>query len=220
MSGGFHKYEDKSFLEYKPEKVFVGKSPLNGMTRLSGGHGKAFDGNSILLKMTKDVYIFIGNKIFSFRAFSNITEYASPVGNSDVPYPYAIDTDKNYYLLIENVVIGNGQTGCDPYDYYYENMRITKDLGRIPPRKLAIKKFQDIVEFYIGDDPYTLTYKFNPATDYERLIPKLGEKMCIIDTSGKKYELTKEMYVDLIKKFGSLMEFKLLEKIEKIQKRL
>ena len=36
------------------------------MTKFSGGHGKEFDGNSILLKIKKDRYVFIGNTIYEF----------------------------------------------------------------------------------------------------------------------------------------------------------
>jgi hypothetical protein len=33
------------------KKVFVGKSPLNRMTKFSGGHGPAWDGNSVLFEL-------------------------------------------------------------------------------------------------------------------------------------------------------------------------
>ena len=37
----------------KPKKVFIGKSVKNEMTKFSGGYGKYFDGNSILLNISK-----------------------------------------------------------------------------------------------------------------------------------------------------------------------
>ena len=72
---------------FNPIKIFIGKSPLIPMTQYSGGYGAEFDGNTILLQITEYKYVFIGWKIFSFETDSEIVEYASPVGNNDVPYP-------------------------------------------------------------------------------------------------------------------------------------
>lgn len=112
-------YSEKPIKTFIANQIFIGTSPLNNMTRFSGGHGKKFDGNSILLFLKDDKYVFIGWNIFSFRSFAKIVKYDSPVGNSDVPYPYAIDEDDNYYLMIEDVVIKNENHG-DPYRYFYD----------------------------------------------------------------------------------------------------
>ena len=63
--GGKHP-ENESWLKdqlraFVVTQVFIGRSPLNEMTRRSGGHGPGFDGNSILLKRHKD-YVFIGHE--------------------------------------------------------------------------------------------------------------------------------------------------------------
>jgi len=80
-------------------KSFVGKSPINRMTKFSGGHGKGFDGNSILLQKNKNNYVFIGHIIDNFKVFDDkIIKFVSPVGNNDVPYPYAIGK-KNIYCF-------------------------------------------------------------------------------------------------------------------------
>ena len=71
------------------------------MTKFSLGYGEKFDGNSILLKLSKNKYVYIGSLIYSFNAYNEITTFISPVGNNDVPYPYAIDEKNNYYLLSE-----------------------------------------------------------------------------------------------------------------------
>ena len=59
------------------------------------------------------------NRIFA--ADSEITFYHSPIGNSDVPYPYAVDVDENYYLMIDCIMImANEQLRSqDPYLCYY-----------------------------------------------------------------------------------------------------
>lgn len=117
------KYEKKDYFKFK--KIYIGKSPKNKSTILSGGYGPKFTGNSILLQITKNDYLFIGNKIFSFISKAEIKNFVSPVGNSDVPYPYAIDTDGRYYLMIEAVILDKitniKKYNNDPYEFYYEN---------------------------------------------------------------------------------------------------
>lgn len=95
-------YESQSmrFLEtITPEKIFIGKSPKNKMTEFSGGYGKKFDGNTILLHLFGNTYMFIGGEVIKFVAESKITTFVSPVGNSAVPYPFAVDESGNSYLL-------------------------------------------------------------------------------------------------------------------------
>lgn len=80
-------------------KSFVGKSPINNMTKYSGGHGKKFDGNTILLQKNKNTYVFIYMGIEEFKVFNDeIVKFVSPVGNNDVPYPYAIGKNNIYSL--------------------------------------------------------------------------------------------------------------------------
>lgn len=105
------------------EKIFIGKSPRNKMTAFSGGHGTPFDGNSVLVKLHNNTYLFIGLEIYEFSIGNDeIIKYISPVGNNDVPYPYAIGKNKTY-LLIECVCIDNKYLSLtnqkDPYDRYY-----------------------------------------------------------------------------------------------------
>lgn len=86
-------------------------------------------GNSVLLQLTGNTYMFIGNEIYSFVSFDEITGYMSPMGNSAVPYPYAIGKT-NTYLLVENTWIPNNllaardvsrAADADPYDIYYNS---------------------------------------------------------------------------------------------------
>lgn len=104
------------------EKVFIGKSPLNEMTEFSGGHGSDFDGNTILIKLSAHEYIFVGGKICQFKTADEIVEYMSHVGNSDVPYPYAVGKNKTY-LMIEDVYLNNKDIDFekDVYTQYYAN---------------------------------------------------------------------------------------------------
>lgn len=200
------------FVEYTPEKIFIGKSPLNKMTEFSGGHGSYFDGNSILLKISSDKYIYIGARIFSFKPYSEIIDYVSPVGNSDVPYPYAIDIDDNYYLLINHVVIKGVPTGHDPYHYYYDKILITPDLSLDIPT-IKHTHFQNITEFYINDKPYTFSFDLDAAKKYDILTLHLNDDdhdddhdkpnhLYVVKTDGLRYELSRDEYISLMNDYA------------------
>eukprot|EP01102_Stenamoeba_stenopodia_P018742 TRINITY_DN6934_c0_g1_i1.p1 TRINITY_DN6934_c0_g1~~TRINITY_DN6934_c0_g1_i1.p1 ORF type:complete len:217 (-),score=43.06 TRINITY_DN6934_c0_g1_i1:33-596(-) len=103
-------------------KAFVGLSPLDGPD---------FDGNTILVQTGNLEYIYIGGKIFKFKTLAPITKYNSPVGNNDVPYPYAIDSEGRVYLMLESVILtGNGDAALeDPYKEYWFNNRQSSGRG-------------------------------------------------------------------------------------------
>ena len=205
----------------KVSKVFIGKSPINKMTKFSGGHGKEFDGNSFLLELDDNTYQHIGREIYTFNSYNKIINYVSPVGNNDVPYPYAIDLDGNIYLLIEDVVLINTDQFKklyikfdDPYDYYYGLDLITEDFGRIPPLIPEIKKLDEfkeynkIKEYYHNDERYTLRYKPNPENYYNDT-----DHVHIVYDNGEQKFLTKEDFIKLHEQFGMLIGFrKLLNK--------
>lgn len=134
-------------ISYIPTKIFIGKSPKNEMTSFSAGYGPKFDGNSILLCLNDKTneYVYIGEEIYSFKAKNTIKTYVSPVGNNDVPYPYAIDNSNNYYLMTENTIINMNNISDkkilnDPYEYYYNN-EVQKQL-KLQTLKLKTKIIQ------------------------------------------------------------------------------
>jgi hypothetical protein len=93
------------------EQIFIGTD---------SNYGPKGDGNSMLVKKSDNEYIYIGNQIYSFETTDEIQSYHSTIGNSSVPYPYAIGTD-NTYLMIESVKISNEKLKSrDPYNYYYD----------------------------------------------------------------------------------------------------
>jgi hypothetical protein len=93
--------------DFYAQHIMIGQSPKNKDTLFSGGFGPEFDGNSILLHIQDNQYVFIGTKIFAFEALNTINRFVSPVGNNDVPYPYACDVLNNIYLMTENIVLLN-----------------------------------------------------------------------------------------------------------------
>jgi hypothetical protein len=98
-------YENRPKYKYVCSEVFIGKSPKTTMTSVSKGYGRKYDGNTILLNVGHHKYIFIGDEIYSFTTKSKIIEYVSPIGNNDVPYPFAIDETRNYYLFVEKLYV-------------------------------------------------------------------------------------------------------------------
>jgi hypothetical protein len=158
----FRQVEDGKRFEYEsqacltissPIRVLVGKSEENEMTRFSGGFGPDFDGNTVLVETDKCAYTWIGNRgIWSFVTDNSIVSFHSPVGNSDVPYPYAVDEKKNAYLLLDDVVMANGASKDDPYRAYYKS----------PPP-------EGVSGLRIKGEPYNWSVvPMNPKATYER----------------------------------------------------
>lgn len=210
---------------YNPQKVFVGKSPLTKMTHFSDGHSSKFDGNSMLLYLGNLEYIHIGNMIYSFTANYEIIKYVSEVGNSCVPYPYAVDKYSYIYLMIEDVVIyaKESQTMIDPYRWYYDNHYLTSLRPGRKERTESDNHISWIKDFKIGNDSYAFSYHPDPETDYDR-ISHFGDNnekttVSVIKFDGHEKILTKKDYVELINQFGMKMKFSKISNKKNIHKR-
>jgi hypothetical protein len=174
------------------------------MTKFSGGHGAKFDGNSILLEIKKKSYVYIGSEIFAFKTDNDITDYVSPVGNNDVPYPYAIDSEMNYYLMIENVKLKILTNQEDPYKYYYQANLLTPDLAF---HKLPIY-YSGISEFRIDNEPYTLRYDIDPIKEFKRLQKDIGKNIQIKLIDGAIIKLTAQKYKKIMDDFNEKIQVK------------
>lgn len=115
-------FYDKPVFKSRFREIFIGTHEEKGNKPRWGL------GNSILINKTGREYVFIGETIYSFTAKDHIVEYHSPIGNSDVPYPFAIG-DKYVYFMIEYNVIDvtafDEHEIKDPYTKLYGH-----DLGR------------------------------------------------------------------------------------------
>jgi hypothetical protein len=90
--------------------------------------------------------MYIGDAVKTFEPIKDdlILDYQSPIGNSDVPYPYAVG-EKYTYLMIENVYIDNAALNKkeDPYKQYYgfgdeaKKKEIQKATKKLPMKVLA-----------------------------------------------------------------------------------
>lgn len=195
-------------LDITPQQIFIGKSIKNKMTEFSGGYGDEFDGNSILLKVNDTTSIYVGEKIMLFHTLNPIVSYHSPVGNNDVPYPWAVDSENNHYLIIEEVIVKSSPVleqyfanEKEPYSYYYDANLITEDLGC--NRKPLFANEFNITKFYIGKESYTLRYCPDPSKDYDRVTSDLGAHIYVRDKANNKYEVTKQKYIEIMGNFGN-----------------
>lgn len=143
------KYRDLVYYEYRRTyqvplkgKIFIGTDPEN-IYEWRPEHFKAWIGNSILAELDTGRYLFIGDAVFEFQTANNksgITLFRSPVGNNDVPYPFAMDNEY-VYLLIEYVRVAKNninltQKPFDPYSQYYNHNPEHKIVRRLPSEKL------------------------------------------------------------------------------------
>jgi len=184
-------------LTFRPQKIFIGKSIE---------HGRDFDGNTILLQFANNRYVFIGPSIFSFRTYAPIVEYISPVGNSDVPYPYAVDTFGNCYLLTEDVMVKNVPSNTDPYNYYYrENLILSH---KNPDEK-----------FFVGPEAYNLLYNPRPKREFQRFVG-FQEGPIAVEQNGNRRLVSQRKFVDVLEKFGRRKGFEPLMSVRVLQERL
>jgi hypothetical protein len=118
--------EPKLIMDITVDEFFVGKkSPTGGYDGLSP---RDAEGNSLLFKKgTK--YIFVGHEIYQFAPVKGdtIVKYYSDIGNSDVPYPYAIGKTHVYILLEDKVAVEKSffDMKQNIYDqFYYADSRL------------------------------------------------------------------------------------------------
>lgn len=115
-------YEDEPYftLSLKGKKVFLPESHPKTPDRFVQPSQSSARGNTILVELAPNVYLYIGGKVYIFETKDKIEKYYSPIGNSDVPYPWAVGTE-NFYFLIEQAVLPRSAiaTPSMPYDDLY-----------------------------------------------------------------------------------------------------
>ncbi len=96
--------DGKKVVDTAHTRVFVGDNDL----RIGQGVAPKgmYPGNSLLIQVRPGNYIFVGQEIYSFSTVDGetIQAYYSPVGNSAVPYPYAVGEHHTYFMLEKEYV--------------------------------------------------------------------------------------------------------------------
>ena len=157
------------------------KKLFQGTDRMTGRLG-----NSLLVSLGNLKYMYIGSEIYTFTADEEITEYYSPVGNSSVPYPYAIS--KNYiYLMLENVRINNCIGDNDGGYWHHECilLNIKDRRGRRTSRANEIERKMNYI-FH----PYNIYYSLRESEMgmYNQPPGNNPEEHCKFDLDVKKFE--------------------------------
>jgi hypothetical protein len=113
--------KDKTVYRVSSEDIWLGDNLLSLSAYFPRGSGK---GNSILIKIGPHQYVYIGHIIYSFKMENDeIVKYYSPIGNGDVPYPYAVGKDYVYFLLDKKrVAIEDVDITKDGYTQFYRNI--------------------------------------------------------------------------------------------------
>jgi hypothetical protein len=112
--------DEKHLVEFSADEIFIGKkSPKGGYDGLKP---KEAEGNSILL-LVGSKYIYIGSEIYQFQPVKGdtIDTFYSDIGNSDVPYPYAIGKT-HMYIMLDKVTVEKSFFDMKKpiYQQYYE----------------------------------------------------------------------------------------------------
>lgn len=122
---------------------WVGVSIKNKMTEFSGGVGKWTRGNTFLIKISKNEYIFVGHVMASFSS-DEILWYVSPIGNNEVPYPIAFTKSTaifpidGYELTVDDLKIN--EKSVDTFnDVFYGH-----DDNKYKETRYKLKKYKKV----------------------------------------------------------------------------
>jgi hypothetical protein len=135
----------KNILDIDFEKIYIGKAPILKKNRLERTYGKIYDGNTILVKLKDNQYLFISAEIYKFELNDDLIKYLSPVVRSIIPEAVIIGKE-NIYLLNEKKYISKkyfekmskNQIVNDVYEMYYGKPIIEKD-GSWTKREKGLK---------------------------------------------------------------------------------
>lgn len=194
---------------------------FDGLTEIFIGKCHTFpncDGNSILLHLKDNKYIFIGRYMFEFTSLGKILSLESPIFGSDVAYPFSRDDAGNLYMFIEDVVILNNQITClcDPYRIYYDGDIYPFNMWRGKLYKTVKYKNLHMVlkikKFLINEISYGFAYMEHPEIEYDKITKAYGTPMHIIDENNKKIVVDKAKFCELMAQIENHYQFKSLNK--------
>jgi len=100
-------------LDIKYDKVFIGKNVVK-----YAEYNGSYIGSTILIKVGNK-YILISNKIYEFETKEPVLKFVSIMGNSNVPYPFALT--KHYAYCLNGFRYFDRDFGdIDPYIVLYD----------------------------------------------------------------------------------------------------
>jgi hypothetical protein len=91
--------ELRSFYRWEQAKKSAWRRAL-GLVRKTPPHEWWYGGNSVLLQTEAQEYMFLGERVFRFcTPGDEIVQFVSDMGNSAVPYPFAVGRERVYFML-------------------------------------------------------------------------------------------------------------------------
>lgn len=147
--------EDWGDVEYRElvkkvtvKNVYPGEVPGREVGKMDNNarwYEEADRGNTVLLHVRRNTYIFVGKAIYQFTMEDDVVAYYSYVGSNQVPYPVLLGT-KNVYFMLDHTYVPrslfpetmNEKEWADAYEYYY-GMKSIKTGENLPKRKKQIK---------------------------------------------------------------------------------
>lgn len=138
----------KSIIEAtRYKKIYVGRD--GSYYYGTGKETDQFYGNSVLVELPKtktqktSTFMFIGDEIFTFCPEDEIVSYRSDMGNSGVPYPFAVGTTYTYLMIaqtyMKNDMLYTDQT-MGPYEQFYGH-DVSKHEKHIKSKRLKRMKY-------------------------------------------------------------------------------
>jgi hypothetical protein len=85
--------DEDDFPEWKPLRKIAYKKEFIGCDNETNKGNPKYFGNTILLQISPQRYVFIGTEIFEFKSKDQIQSFESPIN-----YPYAYTKDKTYLI--------------------------------------------------------------------------------------------------------------------------
>lgn len=138
--------KEKELFSVPYTRAFIGDNKLGLKEYIKKGKYK---GNSILLYLGRNDYIYIGSEILKFKTADScpIVDYFSPVGNSDVPYPYALSETK-VYLMDDKIVLPIDLIDAkkDAYAQYYRYLNLSAQSKKLVKTSSAKMKVKTLVK--------------------------------------------------------------------------
>ena len=200
------------------KNIMIGKSPKCNLTS-TGTFGSEFDGNTILLHLRHDKYVYIGKEIIKFTAFGEINEFVSPVDVDRIPYSYAVDGKNNTYLFNEQIVLMNltSKNYSNPYDYYEDHRTIVSSKSKSskkPKHTISLsldeKDPEQLIEIYVSDEQLCVKHESRSAMLYNRLTGNEKNKMYVVFSNepDKMVSIDIGDFKKILSKFGSVAHFK------------
>ncbi len=112
--------DNKTIFTTPYKHAFIGDNDLRDKYYAPRGD---HPGNSILLHVSPRKYIYVGDQIYSFAPLEGdtIKAYYSPLGNNQVPYPYAVGEKYMYFMLDKVAVMADAlDLKADGYGQFYK----------------------------------------------------------------------------------------------------